>query len=235
MMQIRIMVIFSFLRYAGLIAFISMGLYHSAFAASEAQVTPASFGENEAEFIREFDIADYDLSEELIVRCGARVREDGRVRALLCEGEPERGRATRRAIRRIANFVRNMKLQPAMINGVATQVWYNFSVIATPGAVEPQIISNHLHNQEALGTNYIAPQRYDYPRWRSCVGMPETGISAEASINSQGEVTDINIVGGTQGYGSCIASVRNNIMNSKFIPGFSNGEAVDALFVELFK
>ena len=207
----------------------------SVIGATSTQVEPAGFGANEEAFKREFDVSEYKLTEEIIIRCGSRVEEDGRVRALLCQGEPERGRNTRRAIRKIQSILRSLPLEPAKISGIETQVWYNFAVIMTPGSSEVQIINNHLHNRESFGEDYIAPQRYGYPSWRGCLGMPESGIFVEARVSSEGTASDINVIGGRQGYASCITRASNNIQNSRFIPAFSNGVPVDAIFVELFK
>jgi hypothetical protein len=205
-------------------------------SASSTETKPATFGEASAErFKLQFDESDYDLSEELIVRCGTRLEVDGSVRVLMCEAEPERGRNSRKALRTVQRLVKDLTLEPARVDGIETQVWYNFAVVISPGDEETLIVNNHLYSQEKLGRDYSAPQRYDYPAWRGCIGMPGDGIHVRAEISSSGEVLDVDSIGGRQGYASCVTRASMNVRNSKFIPAVSNGVPVKALFVELFK
>jgi hypothetical protein len=176
----------------------------------------------------EFPSGEQDVS--LVVLCNTLVTRTGRLRDTMCNMRDATTRPYERAIR---NAAKRARAVPGTVDGQATQVWAQFAVFFERAqTVESVTVFPHNFLQsELFGADYIAPQRHGFPRFPDCELKHPVWIAY--SVDRVGRATILAFERGDNEL-VCVESFKQRVLDSKYIPAFSRGRAVDANVIEPF-
>lgn len=180
---------------------------------------------------------EFDDDFELMVYCYANVGRRGQVMWNDCiPYDNYDDLAIRNAINK---HMINATFSPAAIDGEtdSLQIYYRVSIDLAREGAPVELYQNWGHDDASLGRHYIAPQRFNldnrYPS--DCLffhGISRTRINARAHI-----VADTEFDRQAREWRrarDCKENIRRELQNSRFIPGYSDGKAVDATHVEIW-
>jgi hypothetical protein len=175
-----------------------------------------------------FPYGDNDVA--IVVLCEAIITERGRFDSTMCRMRNGQTRAYERAIVRSAASAR---AAPARVNGVATQVWVQFSVFfeRTNEKTSITVYGHHFLETELYGVEYTAPQRYTFPPWPDCELQDYVWIAY--TVDRSGRASDLALNHGKTP-AKCADQFSRRVLNSQYIPAFQRSRAVSAKVLEPF-
>jgi len=223
--------------------------FSASYGQTEEIVEPAYFSPDQiAEIIRKIELPQIKTPYEVVIKCAGVVTEEGTLRdkrVALCGGiENERNSLGSKEITSLVKSVEKgtagMKLNPAMINGRAVDIWFNFHVkiLAEGNSTLITLRENQLLNESYYGENYISSQRYlldkNIEKLRCGFPKPKNMFSLAIQISAFGKPADYRILEVEQLSRNCKKSIEEFIKDSGFIPAMVDGDPVDSIYVELF-
>jgi len=215
---------------------------------------PAVFGEFKDEFLSRINLPRTDKDYSLTVLCSGILRETGTFElglpaACFLKNEiTETNQTSSMAesfVKVVSRATRRMKANPAIVNGEAKPVWFNFHVTIEKSGnqTNKSVIENHLYNTANLGETYISAQRYlrgkerrrDFPD--ECrvnnVGGGMFAFNVASVVDRSGEMTQFRVLEG-QADEKCLDSIESYLENSSFVPAHLSNRPVDSIFVEFY-
>lgn len=195
------------------------------------ELSPAHFGDLAEKFTERLSLPQLEDGDRMFVRCASNLSRRGDFTNAICYDNENQSVLTRKAAAEIVRITRFARIHPAIVDGAATRVWYNFSVLyrQAGSAQIIQVVDNHLYNAETYGIHYTSAQRYDKKRWYCSTGGRFKGV-VTATISASAEITDISSPEITH----CLKGIFNAIEQSKFIPATVEDKAVPSTYAEIF-
>jgi hypothetical protein len=206
---------------------------------------PAIFGEFKKQFISKIKIPSNYNDFSIIIRCSGAIRANGRfangVQAI-CDQQDNsvglEGQSFSFIFSQISKASKNLQVEPASVNGIKKNIWFNFhvNINKADGRLSITVNENHLINASLLGTEYIASQRYEpskIPFITNCLRR-RNSVTIGANVSSTGSASGYNIIGNDNPSNSCVRSVERTIEESGFIPAFVDAQPVNSVWTELF-
>lgn len=200
-----------------------------------AETLPATFDSAEQSFLEEIAIPSLEAGTTLVVKCGGWLGKRGRFSQVACYQSAELTENIEIAIklnRTIPNAARKKKFTPAIVHGLKTKVWVNFSVIVdnTGGVQTARVVLNHQYNEAQYGEDYVSAQRYNARSWRCSLSFDN---SFGVLVSSEGEAK--NVRPAKPGLSKrCENRISRALERSRYIPAHLDGNPVDSMYVELF-
>ena len=206
---------------------------------------PAIFGEFKKQFISKIKIPSNYNDFSIIIRCSGAIRANGRfangVQAI-CDQQDNsvglEGQSFSFIFSQISKASKNLQVEPASVNGIKKNIWFNFhvNINKADGRLSITVNENHLINASLLGTEYIASQRFEpskIPFISNCLRR-RNSMTIGANVSSTGSASGYNIIGNDNPSNSCVRSVERTIEESGFIPAFVDAQPVNSVWTELF-
>ena len=206
---------------------------------------PAIFGEFKKQFISKIKIPSNYNDFSIIIRCSGAIRANGRfangVQAI-CDQQDNsvglEGQSFSFIFSQISKASKNLQVEPASVNGIKKNIWFNFhvNINKADGRLSITVNENHLINASLLGTEYIASQRFEpskIPFITNCLRR-RNSVTIGANVSSTGSASGYNIIGNDNPSNSCVRSVERTIEESGFIPAFVDAQPVNSVWTELF-
>lgn len=195
--------------------------------------SPAGFLEGDKGLQEKIVFPSWDGDVTHVLRCDAEISKLGRVLLNVCFSENDEYKVFERATL-IAG--KGLRLRPAVVNGKKKKVWFQYIVLFKRSGVAEyiEVYPNYGLEMEKYGKSYSSPQRYkDNVRnyFRGC--DTRTNVWIKAVIDESGKVGDVDIVG-AKGRKRCKRNILKSFPLADFIPAYSNGKAVSAIYTESF-
>lgn len=222
------------------------------FAVTQAHAaTPARFadGEESLENLIAFPDVPGDVSAD--VYCRAVISTDGEMNQNFCFRSENVDQAFRDAI---DDAARSARLSPAVVSGEPHRVIFSYRVVFVRAADRSliRVFPNWARDTDKYGNDYDGPQRLSRlmrPRTCSTRGVvsmssadsfranfdePSISLIATLTIDARGEpMDDVAFESASNADdSSCRSSVTERLAEADYIPGYHNGEPVDATFVQ---
>ena len=193
-------------------------------------------GERSLENVLEFPDSDGDI--EVVVSCSAHATAKGRLKNVRCSSANDPGLKFSNSVTRRS---RSARLRPAMVDGEAREVDFQFSVRFRKQrgeeTIEPRL--NNGNNTERLGDDYIGAQRYSRHAWPSVCNdlafLQQGGqkvIVEVAIIDRDGGARDADVISEIWRVpGPCQTALKEQIATGRWIPASLDGHFVEAIWV----
>ncbi|GEM_PF-2910274 len=173
------------------------------------------------------------------INCTAIVLAAGKMRGNWCFADGENSAWFKNAIH---TAVRELRLQPAIVNGKPVPARMNYRVLflSAGDARDVRVFQNWGYDVPRFGDHYLGPQRYsamrEYPS--SCVGTVRT-IVARVTVTVDvagrpGEEAQVDFAEESASNGSCTRALQRLHRNAKYIPAERDGTPVEAMYTELW-
>ncbi|GAB5412854.1 MAG: hypothetical protein Cons2KO_04570 [Congregibacter sp.] len=201
--------------------------------------SPASFRDHGARVLRKIRHPKVDIDLPLIVKGYLQPSIRGRSDTIVIFEDP--GREYVKFERAVRHAMRRVYLNPALRGGKPLPTIFNFSVIFH-GAGEENPVSLHpslLFERQRLGLEYTDPQRFatlSYPD--QCVtaksrgsNLIKTQLWVAVDIDVNGSPSNSRVLGG-EARQDCKDAVLQLMLESAYVPAYSDGVPVSATFVE---
>jgi hypothetical protein len=142
----------------------------------------------------------------------------------------------------IYKAVKKARLTPASIDGKEVDVVFQYRAqfVKKGDTQTVEFVANpgHGENVEAYGSEHVAAQRVMAKEtWeKSCPQQARFIVLARANVDYEGRPGAVSIehLNGIQVRPKCIEALTANILASRFIPAFADGEPVPSAFLEPF-
>jgi len=178
------------------------------------------------------EFPDIDVDTEVKVTCTSHATAKGRLKQARCSAPNDPGLKFTMAVSRRFNSAR---LTPAMVNGKAEEVDFQFVVIFRKEG-ESESHSVYLHNMknvDRLGLDYIGAQRYSIHPWpRRCGNFSRDDLLMEvAVVDKFGAPRDFDVLSTNFGISAaCRDGFSTYLKSGRWIPALYNGEFVESMW-----
>ena len=222
------------------------------FAATQAHAaTPARFSADEASLENLLLFPDVSADVTAEVYCRAVISVDGEMRQNFCFRSESVDQEFRDAIDTAAESAR---LSPAVVSDEPRRViyWYRVVFVRAGERSLIRVFPNWGRDTEKYGNEYIGPQRVSRLMLpRSCSTRGAVTINPADSVRSNFDDFSISLVAtltidasgapvddiafesaSSVDDARCRTSIRDLLKRSEYIPGYHNGEPVDATYVQ---
>lgn len=222
------------------------------FAETQAHAsTPARFVEGEESLENLVAFPDVPGNLTLNVYCRAVIGPKGQMKQNFCFRSEKVDQAFRDAIDTAA---KSAKLLPAIVSGEPHRVifWYRVMFVRVDGKSMIRVFPNWARDIDKYGNDYEGPQRVSrlmLPRACSTRGLvtmdaadslrskfenPSVFLIATLTIDASGEPLDDVVFESTSNVedSRCRSRIREELERADYIPGYRNGEPVEATFVQ---
>jgi len=195
--------------------------------------TPADFveGERSLKNLIRFPKVEGDLS--IVVNCTSIGTSKGRIQDAKCSAPDDPNQKFAIAVSR---RTKSARITPATVAGIAEEVDFQFNVVFTrAGETETiDVYTNNRKNLDRFGPDYISAQRYSpYELPDVCKERRISYLILEiAVVTKEGLVNESDLHVDTIGIAkACETSLREITRNSRFVPAFHDGLAVESVWV----
>ena len=203
---------------------------------------PADFDHPEADrrmdTLLEFPEISGNIS--VILNCVSRIQANGKMEGTGCFLQNNYDEPFMRAI---ATAAKKARMNPAIVNGKAQEIFLQFRVEFNQEG-ENQTIDYYLNpgwdeNVKAYGFRHVAGQRVigkNEPWSDACPKRARWSLWVRAYLGPDGraESPTLQLTDGITPVESCLEAIRQTIVNSQYTPALADGEPVPSTFIEPF-